>query len=200
MMESRYNKIYITGASGTGKTTLAKWVEEEFDLPFISTSAKNLWPKYGFKNHSDAIIKSITDLDVGQDYQHNLLEERMALLKDKSHFVTDRSPIDNYAYVLLQGGFQYCPDDLEYYAIRSSAGLNLGDLVIFVRYSDDIILQNDGARIVLPDYQRVVDSTMSMIIRKNLISKHSLQDITVLELKAWDWEKRKHIVTSWLKK
>jgi len=49
-----HKRIMITGASGVGKTTLASHISEQYDLPFVTSSAKAIWPRFGFKNHQEA--------------------------------------------------------------------------------------------------------------------------------------------------
>ena len=75
-MESA-NKIFISGTSGIGKTTLAKFISEKFSLPYISTSASSLWPKYGFTNHADALKKCLANPEVGFLYQREILYNRI---------------------------------------------------------------------------------------------------------------------------
>jgi len=36
-------KIFLSGCSGTGKTTLANYISARFNIPFIEGSSKPLW-------------------------------------------------------------------------------------------------------------------------------------------------------------
>lgn len=82
----------FTGPSGIGKTTLAKWVSEEFNIPFISGSYYDL---IGGNNHQEILSESPKDTYT-KDWQ--LLNLRNKAFKDKTDFVTDRSFVDNAAY------------------------------------------------------------------------------------------------------
>lgn len=192
-MESKYKRIFITGASGIGKTTLAKMVSDLIRIPFISTSAKGVWPKFGFTDHKTAHRKSCYDVRVGNQYQHEVLKQRVKVLEGLKSFVSDRSPFDNYAYYLMQIG--YLNNEFENSVFRGMCEdhLYLGEALIFLRFPDDIKIENDGFRIVNPDYQRMVDSTINLTIKK--LIKH---DIQVLEINSWDLQEKTKILMNFL--
>ena len=185
-------KIAITGASGVGKTTLAKFIAEQYDMPFISASAREVWPKFGFKNHQEALSSCLKDPMLGLQYQENILLNRHLALTRSGSFVTDRSPIDNYAYFLLQQGYH----SEEHNAYMKSLCLmdyqNI-DIVIFIRVGDQREIEDNGRRICNPSYQRMVDEVIGMVLQKefgNLTYKKS-----VLYIDTWDFEERKKLVS-----
>lgn len=192
-MESKFKRVFITGASGTGKTTLSRWIEREFGLPFVSTSAKQVWPKFGFSNHMQAHRHSCYDPRVGNQYQHEVFKQRLMALEGRKSFVSDRSPFDNYAYYLMQIGYQNGEFANDVFRVMCEDHLYIADALIFLRYPENIQLENDGFRIVNPDYQMMVDSTINLTIKKLL--KHKMQ---VVEINTWDLEEKQEIVKSFL--
>lgn len=94
-------RIYISGASGLGKTTLAKTIANELAIGYKSTSASQVWDKFGVSSHQEVIQKSNADFTWGFKYQKAILENREEVLfEDNSDLVTDRSVIDNLIYFM----------------------------------------------------------------------------------------------------
>lgn len=88
-------RIMIAGPSGIGKTTIAKWISEEYNIPFISGSVSNLIPQTKDMTHSEMLSRDLDTL-VKEDWQ--ILNLRQKLFKDKPSFVSDRSFLDSAAY------------------------------------------------------------------------------------------------------
>lgn len=192
-MESKFKRIFITGASGTGKTTVANFIAGNYKLPFISTSAKEIWPKFGFQDHKSAHRHSCYDPRIGNQYQHEVFKQRVSALEGKKTFVSDRSPFDNYAYYLMQIGYMNGSFENEIFRVMCEDHLYLADALIFLRYPENLELENDGFRIVNPDYQRMVDSTIDLVVKKLL--KHNMP---VLEINTWDMEEKEFQLNTFL--
>lgn len=92
-------RIYLSGASGLGKTTLAKCISQELGLEYVNTSASNVWEEFGVKSHEHALQLS-GDYNWAHKYQMAILENRKKVLGDKVNFITDRSIIDNLVYYM----------------------------------------------------------------------------------------------------
>ena len=57
-------RVYLVGAHATGKTTLARWIRDQFGLPMISEVAR------GVLAEMEAKLEALrTDLDLVSDYQ-----------------------------------------------------------------------------------------------------------------------------------
>ena len=95
----KHLRVYLSGASGLGKTTLAKLISKELGLPYINTSASNVWDEFGVKSHEHALQLS-GDYNWAHKYQLAILENRRKVLGDNDNFVTDRSIIDNLIYYM----------------------------------------------------------------------------------------------------
>jgi deoxyadenosine/deoxycytidine kinase len=189
-------QIFITGASGVGKTTLAKYISENYGIPYISASAKDVWPRFGFENHEDALRKCLADPILGFEYQKAIWVKRHdALSLAGDNFITDRSPIDNYAYYILQQGYY----SEEYNKAMNSlciADFALANTVIFIRLSSDIILENDGKRILNITYQKLVDNTIGWVL------SHQFGLLTykkeLIFISNWDFNNRIEIINNHL--
>lgn len=96
-MGKRNFKIHLTGCSGVGKTSLAKHISREYNIPFISGSYSDLIPQTREEKHSDMITKD-SKLIFEQDNQ--VLNLRHKQLRNQCNFVTDRSYIDSIAYMI----------------------------------------------------------------------------------------------------
>lgn len=168
-------RIAICGPSGSGKTTLAKGIAAELGIPFVSTSGKSLWDKYGIKSHQDLIQKTFIDLDWGFRYQYELLELRRNELKGYNEYVTDRSPVDNFIYTLLQLSHVLTKEALDNYLEQCVMLLNSQvDVLIYSTFMDVFTdtIENDGYRVTNPYYQMLVDNTFNRVLtsQENIMS------------------------------
>lgn len=191
----RANRIFITGTSGVGKTTLAKFISERFGLPYIPTSASMMWPKYGFTSHADALQKCMANPEIGFLYQRDVLFNRLDRLISEKDFVTDRGPIDNLAYFLLQQAYHNDANNWEF--INACKQLHkLADKTIFLTLPDTAegyTIEDNKKRITTIVYQRLVDSTMQMVVDEYF------NGYNILYIKVWDMEYRKKITEDFIK-
>ncbi len=109
-------KVAFTGSSGSGKTTLVKYVNAEYPLPWLNGSSGELLDeidqatlkqRFGFeggKGHAHVIKASHANPEFGYVHQNMVLNARGKLIESDQDFVTDRSPLDNWVYFLLQAG------------------------------------------------------------------------------------------------
>lgn len=182
-------RIFITGVSGVGKTTLAKWIAEEYGLEYISTSASKLWPQFGFKNHADALKKSMINPILGYQYQMAIYQERVKALAYKDSFVTDRSPIDNLVYFLLQQGYYNEHDTLEMIDFCRKSYVEFQGKTFHLQIPEGFSVEDNGRRIVNLPYQKLVESVMNSIISEYFNGPE------IWAIKSWYFEVKKLQVT-----
>lgn len=97
MESNQFKKINLTGVSGVGKTTLAKWISESFNIPFLSGSYSDLVPKTKDMPHSNMITQDAKTV-YEQDFQ--VLNLRNKLFSSHDNYVSDRSYLDSAAYLI----------------------------------------------------------------------------------------------------
>jgi nicotinamide riboside kinase len=98
-------RIAIAGASGTGKTTLARAIAEKYGLPINPVGARSVALEMGFDNpyDVDAAGKRV-------EFQRRLFEAKRDWELAHDSFVTDRSYLDNLTYCALHMA-EYLEDD-----------------------------------------------------------------------------------------
>ena len=129
-------RIAIAGASGTGKTTLARAISEKYDLPVNPVGARSVALEMGFQKpyDVDAAGKRV-------EFQKRLFEAKRAWELEHEAFVTDRTYLDNLTYCSL-----HMAEHLEEDAIDAFASvMERYDLVFFLPLS---VMQElgDGVR------------------------------------------------------
>lgn len=86
-------RIYFVGSHATGKTTLCRYVSQNYQLPMISEVARSVLAE--METSFDAMR---TDMDLVADYQRQVFARQVATEKQHSNrFVSDRA-FDNLAY------------------------------------------------------------------------------------------------------
>lgn len=101
-------RIAFTGASGTGKTTLARAIAKHYDLPLEQWPT----PEGGFESTTRKVARDMfgrpepylaDDFRMRAEFQRRLLDTK--LLWEKEHaatgYVTDRTHYDNWAYGIM---------------------------------------------------------------------------------------------------
>lgn len=85
----------LSGASRSGKSTLAKRMSEALEIPYVDSSTTALMAEAGFNP------VSAMDIDTRIRAQEHLLDAYIRLVdRQGRNFVTDRTPIDMLAYTL----------------------------------------------------------------------------------------------------
>lgn len=186
-------KILLSGVSGIGKTTLAKALAEKYHIPFIIGSSKVLWRKLNITSHKELIQKCESDVIFALDFQYRLLEYRKQQMGMYENFVSDRGPLDNLVYFLLQISHKVSQAETVDY-ITACKELLTGDLLnVYMDFDESILkqmgeIENDGARITNTYYQLMVASVFDLVIGRSLITEKTAC------LTVWDFDTRmKHM-------
>jgi predicted ATPase len=86
-------RVYFTGGHGTGKTTLARYVSAQYQLPMITESARMVL------SEQELQIDSLRcDLATSNKYQREVFDRQLSEEGQFSSFVSDRSLLDILAY------------------------------------------------------------------------------------------------------
>lgn len=196
----KFSRVQITGPSGTGKTTLAKIISDELNIPFISTSAKEVWPNFGINKHSDVFDLSIPKF---KEYQEAINDNRVTNLHGINSFISDRSVgIDSIAYFFdhLAGRLSKVELDIFKSEVITDM-LSVTDAIIYLPYNFDLqsIPINDGKRITNQYYQEKMTLIFDYVI--NMLSDRKLKPnwkhttilegkIEIIRLCSWDINKK----------
>lgn len=90
-------RIFISGCSGVGKTTLCKAMAEVMGIPYVNASASEIWDKFGIKSHADALKLSPGD---AYKYQAMVHDHRINKLRSvEGPVITDRGVMDHLIYL-----------------------------------------------------------------------------------------------------
>lgn len=169
-------RIMFAGASGTGKTTLAKYISEDLakelgiEIPFVSGSVSDLLPQTRNMPHKDMLARSSEEL-AKEDFQ--ILNLRNKLFNEyavnNKSFVSDRSFLDSAAYFIYKQA-----DKLPQCEIEHFLELCLMCLVkecthlIFIPFDKDMfkywVTEDNNKRILSKFFQMEISSIMDMVL------------------------------------
>ncbi len=149
-------RIAIAGASGTGKSTLARAISEKYNLPINPVGARSVALEMGFDNpyDVDAAGKRV-------EFQKRLFESKRAWELAHDSFVTDRTYLDNLTYCALHMAEHLEEDQMEEFM----KAMSRYDLVLrlpldtFQDLSDPIRKQSAG-------YHRMYDLVLEALIQR----------------------------------
>lgn len=186
-------RIFISGPSGSGKTTLAKYIAARYQIPFIEGSTKPLWQKHGIENHLQLIMKTCEDVKWGLSFQDEVLEYRREKLEGIDQFVTDRSPLDNLVYFMLQCAHYVDDSYIEDYVSKCNYNYGNNTFVQLVLNCAPVI-EDDGFRVNNKHYQMMTEAIFNNLLDKNYLYLKGNDYATLRTIDVWDWENRVDIV------
>jgi hypothetical protein len=157
----------FAGCSGCGKTTLAKWIGDEYEMGFYSGSMSDLIESTKEIPHSDMLGRD-KDILYKEDYQ--LLNLRNKLFKNRYCFVTDRSYLDSAAYFIYKQSKSIPSCEIEQFLGNCSALIaNQCDLLVFIDFVPDLVnkwvTEDNNKRITNNYFQIQISSLMNATLR-----------------------------------
>lgn len=187
-------RIMFVGPSGIGKTTLAKFIETKYGIPFISGSMSDLMPDTKEMHHTEFLHQECGEL-INKDYQ--LLNLRNKLFKDKETFVTDRSYVDLAAYFIYKQSTNIPECEVDAFLdICKDLTVQQCDLLIYLPLSMYNMkgwpMEDNKKRIINRYYQ----AQMSDIMGNLLTQWSTLSVIDILVVPQLDFYDRIHMIMS----
>lgn len=187
-------RIMFVGPSGIGKTTLAKFIETKYGIPFISGSMSDLMPDTKEMHHAEFLHQECGEL-INKDYQ--LLNLRNKLFKDKETFVTDRSYVDLAAYFIYKQSTNIPECEVDAFLdICKDLTVQQCDLLIYLPLSmyhmKEWPMEDNKKRIINRYYQ----AQMSDIMGNLLTQLSTLSVIDILVVPQLDFYDRIHMIMS----
>lgn len=187
-------RIMFVGPSGIGKTTLAKFIETKYGIPFISGSMSDLMPDTKEMHHAEFLHQECGKL-INKDYQ--LLNLRNKLFKDKETFVTDRSYVDLAAYFIYKQSTNIPECEVDAFLdICKDLTVQQCDLLIYLPLSMYNMkgwpMEDNKKRIINRYYQ----AQMSDIMGNLLTQWSTLSVIDILVVPQLDFYDRIHMIMS----
>lgn len=197
-------KVAFTGTSGAGKTTLVKYVAEKYGLPWISGSSgdlktqedKDRFPEIQGKGHEHVIVQSALNPYLGWENQLQILQRRKEAIENNSSFVTDRSPVDNMVYMLMQCAYHKEIDDHMVSLFKQTCLEAWSKLthVIYIKPCQPEGIENNNSRVTNLHYQQSIDAVFNYW----LMEFSTWPGPYILKLTRWDLENRKSDIDRFL--
>jgi len=136
-MINRPIRIAISGAAGTGKSTLAEAIAKQLRIGFIPEGVREWFTK------NDKNFKTMTPEDFMM-MQHDLLGEKINLEACLVNFIVDCSTAEGAAYVLRWSSRTISEYEVKVYVNKCREHCSTYDLICFLPRS--IPLVDDGVR------------------------------------------------------
>lgn len=151
--------VYFVGSDSTGKTELAKSVENRYGLPRIHEGARAV-----LAEESLSLANLRVSSEAADEFQRRVFDRQLELEKRPRPFVADRGLFDNLAYA---GTHARCYADLvERPEVRPYAAQMANDAVFLVRPQRETRAE-DGVR-VLPTWemQHAIDAKIELLLKQ----------------------------------
>ncbi len=144
-------RLAFCGASGTGKTTLARWFEKAGGIPFNPVGSRTTAKEMGFDSPYD-----VDKAGKRAEFQLRLQSGKMKWENEHDSFVTDRTSFDELVYTVLHDVKAVDERFLDRVLSHMQRYTHIVycPVSVFCNVSDDLIRVQDAT------YQRVFDLTL----------------------------------------
>lgn len=200
-------KISFSGPGGLGKSTMCKILSETLGIPWISTAPRDilntedkrtLLEGYGYDDTSkpqQSIIKlSAMEPSFGTLFQDLVLLRRSEQIINNNRVILDKSPIDNVAYLLAQGGHNISEDFIQGFIRKAQAVYAELTHVIRVQYSNDIP-KGHGHSQPSTFYQKYMSDVFMGVYLRYFAN---ISGPRVIIIDFWDFRERETIIRNFL--
>lgn len=157
-------RIAFTGASGTGKTTLAKWLAGWSGFDLCPVSARTVAAKLGYTTPYDAVAAGPAKY---AEFQRMVFEERRRWELAHENFVTDRTHFDDLAYGVMHNHHMFTDEWVDAITTAQSGYSHVFALDIY----DFINFDNDAARKTSMVYHRFYQAILVGLYIDSLLAR-----------------------------
>lgn len=148
-------KIILTGAQGTGKTTILNHYKEE-GYPVITEVVRNL-AKQGFNINESG----------DKDGQNAIFNEYCKLFTDNKSFISDRGLTDVVAYTMyLCDTGRVTPKFMEEQAEKLEKFVKDNKDIVYFYFPIEFPVVNDGVRSVDEEFRSCIDINICTLLRE----------------------------------
>lgn len=149
-------RIAFCGASGTGKSTIAKWLAEQLGLPFCDVGSREIAAKMGFASPYD-----VDRAGMRGAFQRKLFAAKRSWEEQRASFVTDRTHFDNLAYTRIHSP-EVATKDYERACVEASSRYTHVFVCPTHAFHD---IGTDPARVRDRDYHQRYEDDLLLLLR-----------------------------------
>ena len=167
-------KVYYCGAHATGKSTLARYTSEKYNLPILTECARMVL------SERELNVDSLrSDIEVVNSYQIEVFNRQLLEESKLTNFVADRSLLDAVAYSAqhstITNQLIKRPEFAEYIT-------NLKNAIIFFVRPSKATLKSDGVREQLNwDSVVSIDAMLKLLLEMHSIRYHQINTDSMQE-------------------
>jgi nicotinamide riboside kinase len=175
LSKARYNKVWFTGAHGTGKTTQVNYFLEQVN----TTAMHPKWQSLDVERR-DLHAKGIINLNKKAGMWDEVViagNVMLGILRTSAPFISDRSWVCKCAYSQALPFEEKLLDALHLINTKAFPGFNSNELYIYV--PPVIPLEDDGVRSVDPEYQKEIDYYVQFYLDYFKIPFYTLESYSV---------------------
>lgn len=146
------------GCAGNGRSTIARVLSKELDIPFISSASitRDVLIRDGYNYADDECVEKFLSLR-----EEELIDKRIKIENEHESFITDRTVIDHYVYLYLSVEHYDNVYEIEKKCIEQ---IKKYTHLFYLTPSYDY--RDNGVRTVNPYFQDMIDYILQGIIKK----------------------------------
>jgi len=173
-------KIGFCGAHGTGKTTLARLINEQIKLPFLTDTARQMWRDFGIDEFEKLPVT------VRSYFQKEIILKIITREETEGvqGFISDRTVMDNWGYTKLSADMDTV--DLRIYERIVKQHIMTYTHFVYIPVSSQFRAEQDKLRANLETqdtFASIIEESLSWVDpSKLLIIQNSELDLRVKEV------------------